>query len=109
MKFKEYLNEIKVLPLKPQTVVSVLRNAGVVIQLTPKPKLKIKGRGGAYIKKVNPHVVAVQWMPWGENDNTGFDYQSKSVELESILINADFKVNRPYPDKTILAVTREAK
>jgi hypothetical protein len=102
--FQQILMEVKAERLKPQTIVGALKKAGQIMAITPKPKLRIPGRSGIIVRKVNAVVVAVSYQTW-EGEAGKFDFKALSNKLEPILKNAGFLINRPYPDKTILAVS----
>jgi hypothetical protein len=86
--------------IKTQEVVGALKAAGQSASILSKRER----RPGFKVTQFNPAVVAVEFNGWGNLENT--DHMAESVNLQSILEAAGYKVQRPWPDKTILGITK---
>lgn len=83
-----------------QEVVGTLKAAGLHAGILGR---RVR-RSGFAVRQFNPVAVAVEWSGW--EDVTGTDYAAESDRMEAVLVAAGFAVSRPFPDGTILGVTR---
>lgn len=86
--------------IKTQEVVGALKSAGLEASVLGKRQR----RSGFKVTQFNPVAVAVEFHGW--EDLAGTDHDAESSKLEMILAAAGFRVSRPFPDKTILGVTK---
>jgi hypothetical protein len=86
--------------IKTQEVVGTLKAAGMVASILSKRQR----RSGFKVTQFNPVAVAVEFHGW--EDLKATDHDAEATKLEAILMAAGYKVSRPFPDKSIIGVTK---
>lgn len=86
--------------IKTQEVVGALKAAGMVASILDKRQR----RSGFKVTQFNPVAVAVEFHGW--EDVVSTDHLAEADKLEAVLTTAGYKVSRPFPDKSIIGVTK---